>query len=97
MSALHHALACPAVACLLLVHVCVGEEGLPVGRHPGAAAAYTPLPPSHSPPGLRAASKVHWGIHREAPLFVDQGVEQEILTTGIKVRACVCRAVVANL
>ncbi|EFN51334.1 hypothetical protein CHLNCDRAFT_141119 [Chlorella variabilis] len=30
-------------------------------------------------------AKVTWGIHREAPLFVDQGVEQEILTTGIKV------------
>lgn len=30
-------------------------------------------------------AKVTWGIHREAPLFVDQGVEQEILSTGIKV------------
>lgn len=26
-----------------------------------------------------------WPIHREAPSFVDQGTEQEILTTGIKV------------
>ena len=32
-----------------------------------------------------ADSKVTWGIHREAPLFVDQGVEQTVLTTGIKV------------
>ena len=32
-----------------------------------------------------AAAKVQWAIHREAPAFVDQGVEQEILTTGIKV------------
>eukprot|EP00887_Chlorella_sp_A99_P005067 scaffold36.g5067.t1 len=30
-------------------------------------------------------SKVTWPIHREAPAFVDQGVEQEVLTTGIKV------------
>ncbi len=37
---------------------------------------------------LFAAAKVHWAIHREAPLFVDQGVDQEILTTGIKVCCC---------
>ncbi|KAI7839690.1 hypothetical protein COHA_006497 [Chlorella ohadii] len=30
-------------------------------------------------------AKVTWPIHREAPPFVDQGVEQQILTTGIKV------------
>lgn len=34
-----------------------------------------------------AAAKVTWPIHREAPPFVDQGTEQEILTTGIKVGA----------
>ena len=33
-----------------------------------------------------ADSKVTWPIHREAPLFVEQEVEQKILATGIKVR-----------
>jgi F-type H+-transporting ATPase subunit beta len=30
-------------------------------------------------------SKVSWPIHREAPSFVDQSTEQEVLVTGIKV------------
>jgi hypothetical protein len=28
-----------------------------------------------------------WSIHREAPEFTEQSTEQEILATGIKVRA----------
>lgn len=31
-------------------------------------------------------AKEHWAIHREAPAFSEQGTEQEILVTGIKVR-----------
>ncbi len=35
---------------------------------------------------LRSAdAKHHWGIHREAPPFVEQSTAQEILVTGIKV------------
>ena len=33
-----------------------------------------------------ADSKHHWAIHRDAPPFVEQSTEQEILITGIKVR-----------
>ncbi len=33
-----------------------------------------------------ADSKHHWAIHRDAPPFVEQSTEQEILVTGIKVR-----------
>ena len=33
-----------------------------------------------------ADAKHHWGIHREAPPFVEQSTAQEILVTGIKVR-----------
>ena len=49
--------------------------------HPANAAPLPPMPALPCP----ADSKVTWGIHREAPLFVDQGVEQTVLTTGIKV------------
>ena len=35
---------------------------------------------------LGAACKDEWPIHREAPSFAEQSVEQEILITGIKVR-----------
>lgn len=34
---------------------------------------------------LCADAKAHWAIHRDAPPFVEQSTEQEILTTGIKV------------
>ena len=34
-----------------------------------------------------AGAKAHWPIHRDAPPFVEQSTEQEILTTGIKVCA----------
>lgn len=34
-----------------------------------------------------ADAKAHWPIHREAPAFIEQSTEQEILTTGIKVKA----------
>ena len=33
-----------------------------------------------------ADAKHHWGIHREAPPFVEQSTAQEILVTGIKAR-----------
>jgi len=33
-----------------------------------------------------ADAKHHWGIHREAPPFVEQSTAQEILVTGIKVQ-----------
>lgn len=33
-----------------------------------------------------AETKMNMGIHREAPPFVDQSTEQEILVTGIKVQ-----------
>ena len=36
---------------------------------------------------MSAACKDEWPIHREAPTFAEQSVEQEILITGIKVRA----------
>jgi ATP synthase alpha/beta family, beta-barrel domain len=32
-------------------------------------------------------AETEWAIHREAPTFAEQGTEQEILVTGIKVRA----------
>ena len=34
---------------------------------------------------VAADAKHHWPIHREAPAFVEQSTEQEILVTGIKV------------
>jgi F-type H+-transporting ATPase subunit beta len=35
-------------------------------------------------PSLTECSET-WSIHREAPTFVEQSTEQEILVTGIKV------------
>ncbi len=46
---------------------------------------------------LLPAAKVTWAIHREAPPFVDQGVEQQILTTGIKVRLLLAWSFVCKL
>ncbi len=34
-----------------------------------------------------AEGEDNWSIHREAPPFVEQSTEQEILVTGIKVRS----------
>ena len=36
-------------------------------------------------PVCGADAKNHWGIHRDAPPFVEQSTSQEILVTGIKV------------
>jgi hypothetical protein len=57
------------------------ERGACSISNPANAAPLPPMPALPCP----ADSKVTWGIHREAPLFVDQGVEQTVLTTGIKV------------
>ncbi len=43
-----------------------------------------------------AADSKHWApIHREAPPFVDQSTEQEVLSTGIKVRSASISATAA--
>jgi hypothetical protein len=47
-----------------------------------ALSCLAPTPISTSP---AAESKVLWPIHREAPAFVDQATEQQMLVTGIKV------------
>ena len=40
--------------------------------------------------GKPVVSDHHWSIHREAPLFVDQRTEPEVLVTGIKVIDLLC-------
>ena len=46
-----------------------------------------PRPPPHTPPHPTPPpeSSDLWSIHREAPEFVEQSTDQEILVTGIKV------------
>lgn len=68
----------PLVARTLLVAV----------RHEAALSSVR-TPPEHTcsaTNGWRGADAKHYApIHREAPPFVDQSTEQEILATGIKV------------
>lgn len=46
-------------------------------------------------PHVFAESSDIWSIHREAPPFVEQSTDQEILVTGIKVRSALGAAAAA--
>lgn len=46
-------------------------------------------------PHVSAESSDIWSIHREAPPFVEQSTDQEILVTGIKVRSALGAAAAA--
>ena len=60
--------------CFLVIEHDLGL-GVAAGMHPSLIRA------CH----LIADAKHHWAIHREAPAFVEQSTNQEVLETGIKV------------
>ena len=67
------------------------------------AAAHHPMPMERHYRSLMMACACFcaeysdvWSIHREAPEFVEQSTEQEILVTGIKVHRAFSRSCLTN-